>query len=381
MIIRDIELTRDGSLWRVAARFQSERGRTQDRVLYVETDREGLLAADANGCLLAAFLPTWAAGETRVRVDGEVCPLLAENLRIAASVFGHWYRDFGPAPVFEAAGYRKAAPQERSGVFLSAGIDSMYTLHELTRRLPPSSQGRPRAGLLIDYRGTSIDAQEAEARFEERRRRCESMLTSKGLEFDWLRTDLRALRPDGRFWTRRYHGAMLAALAHFASARYGRFYIASSVYHTLAEPWGSHPITDPLFSSFHMAISNHGAEATKADKVAALTGWPEGLRQVHVCVNKQAGGRNCGRCRKCQIVKLYLKAFGADHALAAFGYPEVTADDVAALDAGSGWIRVQSLEILERARSAGIEDEIFRVLEARTRHRPLHRRLARLLGR
>lgn len=366
MIIRDIALTRSDALWRVSARFLSERA-PAEQVLYVETDRAGLLAADPNACLLAAFLPAWAAGERRIRVEGTICPLLAENLRIAASIFGHWFRDLGRTPAIEAAGYARAAPQERTAVFLSAGIDSMYSLHELTERLPCSNQIRPSAGLLIDYRGTSLDPLEAEARFQERARRCQAMLASKGLEFDWLRTDLRALRPDGRFWTRRYHGAMLAALAHFASGRYGRFYIASSVYHSLAQPWGSHPITDPLWSSFHMAVRNHGAEASKADKVQALSGWPQGLRQVHVCVNKRADGRNCGRCRKCMVIKLYLLAFGADQALAAFDYPEVTVADVEALDASRGWIRVQSLEILERVAATGIRNELFEALERQTR--------------
>ena len=53
--------------------------------IFARTEPPHTLEADPNGFLLGAFLPAWAAGESRIRLQGAVCPMLAANLTIAAS--------------------------------------------------------------------------------------------------------------------------------------------------------------------------------------------------------------------------------------------------------------------------------------------------------
>jgi hypothetical protein len=343
MIISDITFLQEASIYSLRAKIETEDASNSYDV-YVETEREGLLTNDANGWLLAAYMPAWEMGEKEIVIEGVVCPVLVANLKLASSLFALWYKGMGRPPEIRAEALARRVPAEEAAVFMSAGLDSIYSLYDLTEYLPVGHPKRPSAGLLIDYRWRGLSDAEAALRFEERQQRCRILLESRGLRLETIRTNLRILMPGGNFWTRRYHGAMLAAMAHFCSARLGECNISSSIAVTydndidVSYPWGSHPMLDPLFSSAHMEIKHYGMEVRKADKVRMLGEWPEGLLQLHVCTSKQANGRNCGRCKKCTKTKMYLVANGLEQALAAFDYSSFSGKDIRSIRITSDWM-------------------------------------------
>jgi len=342
VIISNIEYREDNGVVSVVARITADKGRFS-RDVYVQSDNGNLLSAEPSAFLLAAYLPAWAMGEREIIVEGDICPVLLANFKVSASILRHWFSDFGVAP-HVTSGVARRVPADGAAVFMSAGVDSMHTLFELTEHLPFGHSDRPTGGVLLDYRGMSLGDDEALRRFDERRERCKFLLGSRGLEFDWIRTNIRSLKPEGKFWTRRYHGAVLAAMAHFCSNKYGRFYISSSIAVNtmpgppISYPWGSHPMLDPFYSSGHMQIKHYGTETAKADKIRELGSWVEGLKHLHVCVSKTDSASNCGRCKKCIKTKMYLAAHGINEAFVAFKDPRLTAKNVADIKINAEWL-------------------------------------------
>lgn len=386
MVIKDIvmEETDNGQLLQASVSLLSD-GKKATR-FYVETDCRDLLCGDGNGWLLASFLPAMEAGEKELVIEGTICPLLAANAEVAASLMRQWFPDLKPFPKIVAQFDRKV-PSGGTGVFVSGGLDSMYALHDLSKQSLPGRPGELRAGLFVNYQVDTLEAAESEARFEEGCRRARFLVEAKGLEFLSLRTNLRNLRPGGRFWTRRYHGAMLAAVAHFASRRLCDFHIASSVSignfegKASSYAWGSHPMIDPLYSSHHMRLHHHGLELPKADKIAALADWPEGLGRMQVCTSKSSGGRNCGRCKKCLKTKMYLIMNGQNKMLELFNYPEISARDVATIQISSDWMCLVYEYVRDRLRQTQGETDTVLALQKIIRRYARMRPLRRLLGR
>ena len=355
------------------------------QIYYLETNTPNLLCDDGNGWLLASFLPAMEAGEVELVIEGTVCPLLVANIEVAASLLRQWFPDLKPLPEIKAA-FKRRRPSGGAGVFVSGGIDSMYALHDLSQQHTPGRSDALQAGLFIDFRVDTLAEAESEARCEEGSRRARFFVESKGLEFLSARTNLRNLRPGGRFWTRRYHGALLAAIGHFASQNLSDFHIASSTSilnfggKASTYPWGSHPMLDPLYSSHHMRLHHHGLELSKANKIAELVDWPEGLEQMQVCTSKSSQGRNCGRCKKCLKTKMYLIMNGQSEMLRAFDYPGVSAQDVATIRISSDWMCTVYQYVRDRLSQSQEETDVVLALDKIIRRYRRMRPLRKILG-
>ena len=127
------------------------------------------------------------------------------------------------------------------------------------------------------------------------------MLGSLGLEVYQLRTNLRTL--GGALdcdWEHETHGIWLAATLACLEPFFERVLIPSSYsYDILRLPWGSNPVTDPLFSSERTPVWHDGAAWNKLGKVRFMAQHPVIQRQLRVCWQGMHLDRNCGRCYKC----------------------------------------------------------------------------------
>ncbi len=74
-------------------------------------------------------------------------------------------------------------------------------------------------------------------------------------------------------------------------------------------PLGSHPLTDPLYSSGSVRIVHDGAESRRVDKIARIARDPAGLDNLRVCFDDM--NSNCGRCAKCLRTMIPLRLLGA----------------------------------------------------------------------
>jgi hypothetical protein len=99
-------------------------------------------------------------------------------------------------------------------------------------------------------------------------------------------------------------GLILASMGSLLKSK--RSLIASS--HTYNElfAWGSHPLTDPMWSTESTEIIHDGAGFRRGDKIRDLINNQEILDNLRVCW--RSNHKNCGECAKCirTMTALYL---------------------------------------------------------------------------
>lgn len=98
--------------------------------------------------------------------------------------------------------------------------------------------------------------------------------------------------------------ASVALLAGFPKAT-----VPGSYAYDQLIPLGSHPLTDPLYSSGSVRIVHDGAESRRIDKIARIARDPAGLDNLRVCFDDM--NSNCGRCAKCLRTMIPLRLLGA----------------------------------------------------------------------
>jgi hypothetical protein len=136
---------------------------------------------------------------------------------------------------------------------------------------------------------------EAFARF---RSRLQRIADGTNTELVVVATNLRQTRWKQADWTRLAHGCGLAGVALLLERRWSRVLIASTYNDDLVEPWGSHPLTDPLLSTSGTAVVHDGAEIGRVEKTRLVSESALALASLRVCWESQSDA-NCGRCEKC----------------------------------------------------------------------------------
>src|SRR3954463_6291776 len=132
MLITDLRKETDGEHARVRARVVWEDAQRKPLDLAIGTNAahgEAMLA-DPSALLVACIVPAYRYGEGRVRVEGEVCPLLRDGVLAALKTLAFWYpAEFAALPAIEAtAGFRVRNSVGRAMSLMSCGVDSMATL-------------------------------------------------------------------------------------------------------------------------------------------------------------------------------------------------------------------------------------------------------------
>jgi hypothetical protein len=148
----------------------------------------------------------------------------------------------------------------------------------------------------------------------------------------------------GLKWASHYQGAGLAAIGHLLGAR--EVLIAATSSLADLTPYGSHPLTDPLWSSATTRFVHEGA-VPRTEKIRLISADPVVMDVLRVCW--QDAGYNCGRCGKCLRTRLALHLLGV--ASPTFpGTLDWGAVDRIRLGDPSEWAFFRALEQLERER-------------------------------
>jgi hypothetical protein len=284
-------------------------------LLFVETGQQfhDALWTDPNAFLLACLLPAWQTGERRVQIDGSLCPVLCQNMRVALATLQSWYPELGPPPVIEPSlGFKAYLPFQTQAVsLLSCGIDSLATLRWNKLHLPFDHPGSITGVIVMAFNGTpSLSSDELYRRDQGRLSAAARVAANAGVDLIPVTTNMWWLVDDGYFYDEKWHGAVSSSLASFCSKRFHKIYIASSFDATRLHPWGSHPLLDPYYSSAHCQIEHHGVGMSRFEKTALVAEWSVALQNIRVCQNDDTGQSNCGTCEKCIRTMTALVALG-----------------------------------------------------------------------
>jgi hypothetical protein len=87
-----------------------------------------------------------------------------------------------------------------------------------------------------------------------------------------------------------------------------RTYVPSSYSYNELRPWGSHPLTDPLYSHEATEIMHDGAEENRVGKIVKISECGPALAILTVCLNDI--NSNCGKCSKCLRTMVSLELLG-----------------------------------------------------------------------
>lgn len=250
--------------------------------------------------VVAGLLPAMRLGvPLQLDDDLAVSPALLDNLHRIQSVFRLWgpalRQPFQVVPV--GAAVAPPAPRAKSVIsFFSGGVDGFHTMLEAPEPITHAVFSR------------GIDMQLDNPMWDEAYARNAAWLSARGVPLVPVATNVRFVgRAFGLPWGTCF-GAGLAAISHVLGA--GTALIAAG--HTWSELWadGSHPLTDPMWSSESTAIVHHGRNAKRWQKLERIAREPGILDVLRVCW--QDDGYNCGRCEKCLRTMVLLRLLGLE---------------------------------------------------------------------
>lgn len=233
------------------------------------------------------------------------CPLaldaeFAAGLARLEGMFGKWCAVAQPGRIRARTEQRVERPSgSRTAAFFTGGVDSFDTLLFEGGRLDA----------LVYVHGFDVRLSDVGLR-DRVSKSLARVAKAAGKELVEVETNLREFLDGlGLSWIWA-HGSGLAAVAHLLSEEFGRFLISSTQSLEAPDPWGSHPETDPLWSSSRMRIEHVGAVRAREQKVEAIAGMELARRHLRVCYENRNGAYNCGRCEKCVRTMVALEVVG-----------------------------------------------------------------------
>jgi hypothetical protein len=300
--------------------------------IYFETDAEfaDSLTCNPHAFLVASLIPALHHGEQRITIEGEVCPELRDGLLAVMTLMRHWYYEPDKQLVrIESKTRTKVltpGKSERTGVFISGGLDSFAALRSNRLNFPPEHSGSFKDGIVV----YGFHMQEP-ADFRQVLDSLSEVAQEVGITPIPIYTNLVTLGNGWNLWENELFGAAFAAVAHSLARRFTTVALASAgfCFPKRLDPHGSHPLIDPNYSSSDLRICHDGIALSRLDKARFIADWDFALKRLRVC-NKTMSVRsealNCGKCEKCIRTMLGLLALGVLHKVQVFPTHDVSAD-------------------------------------------------------
>lgn len=263
---------------------------------------EEIPPADNGNAWLVLALPLAAALGEDLHVEMPVDPWLKLNAETVVAIWRRWYPNLVKKPIrIHAESMPVSTP--RAGVVstFTAGIDSFFTVLR-----------HPECKHYIHVLGFDMPLwkQDAHSRLTAR---LEKVAAQLGARLFRMATNLRETRWGKLPWENFAAGAALGGAMLQLEGGFGAGLIPSSEV-SPESPWGSHPLTDPLYSTSAMRIHHDGLSHTRPEKMEFVAQYPIVLENLHVCfVGQDTHGqddRNCGRCEKCLRNLIALDVLG-----------------------------------------------------------------------
>jgi hypothetical protein len=341
---------------RLTGAVERESGEAFDIWYEVPSELEADLSESSNPWLVAMLPYALPNGETIVS-DLPADATLLENLKGLIAVWCDWYPQYKPPTIrIPAAPLAAEEPfNPKSAAFFSGGVDSWFTVLRHAPERESAAIGRVDDLITVHGFDIPLDAQDEFAKLHATLAQGAQAL---GRKLIVARTNLRR---NGSLWVKGWgwltNGAGLASVALMLEKRYGKVLIGSSYPYGSLFPWGSHPMTDGLFSTRSLTVKQDGAPFTRTEKTALIARHAIALAHLHVCW-KNGAASNCGICPKCirtmatlqllgafEIANPFPVAFRQDRLAGLYietGYEEAFIREIHALAAQTGHLPIQT---------------------------------------
>ena len=334
MIIEDFRKTATADRVRVSATLIWENCNRSSEEVYFETTAqyEEDLQINPNSWLLCSALVAMRYGEKRIKIDAPISPEIKDGLTNAMKCLINWQvgdRQIIPIEAPLQTEVLFADKQPRAGALFSGGIDALAMVRDNHLNFAPNYPRRIQDGILV-Y-GVLEGENEQDHSFQNVVKAVTAMANDAGIELIQLYTNayahFRDLDSDFSFWRFEYHGSFLAAIAHIFVSRLSVASIASTYDFANLEPWGSHPLLDPLYSTTSLQVRHENAALSRLEKTKLVGEWDMALRQLRVCNEKESykeGNYNCGNCEKCVRTMTAFLSLGLLDRIATFKEKDIS---------------------------------------------------------
>ena len=336
MKIENFNKTVSAQRARVSATVIWENCDRPEQEVYFETTAEYAddLYVNPNSWLLCSALAAMRYGEQRIAIDAPISPEIRDGLINAMRCLIDWHGGDRRVISIEASIETEVLfPHKtpRAGALFSGGIDALAMVRDNQLNFTPDHPRRIQDGILV-Y-GVLEGENEPDPSFQHVVQGVTAMAEDAGLELIPLYTNayahFRDLDSDFSFWRFEYHGSFLAAIAHAFAPRLSVASIASTYDFANLEPWGSHPLLDPLYSTVSLQVRHENAALSRLEKTKLVGEWDVALKQLRVCNEKasyQEGNYNCGNCEKCVRTMTAFLSLGLLDQIATFKEKDVSQD-------------------------------------------------------
>lgn len=370
-ILEPHEEVRDGLVWAQATVEWEDARRAPQQIAYaVPLAFRADLAPRPEAFLLVGTLAAMRLGETRVAMDGGVCPQLHEGLQTAMEVLRAWAPRRRPVrlDVEQGCGHGTHQGRRHASALVSGGIDSLALVRANMLAYDADHPARIRTGFV--YRGIWAPDRPGQGpiatRLQTAVEALEPAARDAGVTLIPIYANFRQLTDwDVAFWQYEFQAAALASVAQLFSDRVHTMSIGGTWDLANLPPWGSHPLLDSNFGTHDVAVRHEQARLSRMEKARVVAGWPAGLAALRVCNTAPEAQLNCGRCEKCVRTLLTLTALGVLSQADTFAADAVVPDDVVRVRLPYRAVEPDYVDIREELRSAGewaLADAVTRCL-------------------
>lgn len=285
LVISNIQLKTENGFTELGGYLDSD-------YIYFRVPEEFTLHLSAEWFISVALLEGMAANRTiEVEEPFSVSSQLIEQLQEIQAIFACWNPDLHIVDV-QAKTSTENHDYNAVGSFFSAGVDSSHTL---TRYMDDISH-------LIMLR--VFDMGDDQELWEQHVATQTTFASSLGKSLVPVETNARDWTDGKQIAWGFAHGLLLSAAGTALGLK--RLYIASSHTYEYLLPWGSHVLTDPLWSTESTRVIHDGAACRRTEKTREILKYPDVANNLKVCWNHIH--KNCGTCSKCvrSMTAIYL---------------------------------------------------------------------------
>ena len=310
---------------------------------------------------VAGVLPVAMAAGEDMHVEATLDQIFYHNLSTVQDIYSMWGEGLSQIDV-QGQSYESSSTEDlegRTAIFFSGGVDSFYTF----------LKHKEDVDALVFVHGFDLALGDSELRSAVSRRLYD-IAEASSKQFIEVETTLRSVTEQERFTSQLAnwefsHGSALASVTHLLPGHFDTVYVSATRSYRQLAPWGSHPILDPLWSRSDLEIIHDGCEATRLQKVEAISESRLALENLRVCWKNPDQAYNCGRCEKCRRTMLELLTVGSLEHCSTF--PEtLESSDIEAIRVREKTVDRHYREVAERlsteGRLSGFESVVRKML-------------------
>jgi hypothetical protein len=218
------------------------------------------VSTGGNSLLATCILPAMRFGEDLL-IEEKVSKKLLNGVEKLMQIIKKWKPDYKIIKI-EHFGYEdNKSDGKETGMFFSGGVDSFYTL--LKNENSPARDA-DKIKYLLFVKGLDIHGKN-ENIYEEALSRIRKVSEAYKKTLLPAETNVRDMTKGIIDWDT-YHSSAMASVALGLETLFREIYIAGSYSYKYLMPWGTHPLTDPLWSTESTVFVHDGCEASRVEK-------------------------------------------------------------------------------------------------------------------